>query len=381
MSVYKRGTVWYVAIETGRDENGKRRKDYHSGFRTKKEAHSFEAEKRTELARGAYVSASRQTVKGFVEEWLPTIKLSVRRSTWDSYEGAVRDHIVPRIGHHALQALTPTHVNGLYAELLERGRTDGRGGLSPKTVRNIHVVLRKALGDAVRWGLLSRNVAELADPPRLRSSARKGMSTWSAAELRAFLAQVNDDRLYAAWHVSASTGMRRGEVLGLRWLDVDLDTARLTVRQAIISVNYVVHVEEPKTAIGRRVIDLDAYTVAVLRAHRTRQLEERLSWGPAYEDSGLVFTREDGALIHPDRFSQMFDLHVSHSGQPRIRLHDLRHTWATLALKAGVHPKVVSERLGHATVAFTLDVYSHVTPGMQADAAERVAALIFGEPT
>jgi integrase len=143
-------------------------------------------------------------------------------------------------------------------------------------------------------------------------------------------------------------------------------------------MNYELHFETPKTPKGRRVIDLDAGMVAVLRAHRTRQLEERLARGPAYQDSGLVFTRKDGSLIHPDRFSQMLDLYVARSGLPRIRLHDLRHAWASLALQAGVNPKVVSERLGHATVAFTLDVCSHVIPGMQAEAAERVATRIFG---
>jgi integrase len=206
------------------------------------------------------------------------------------------------------------------------------------------------------------------------------MKTWTADELAQFLDFVSDDQLYAAWVVAATAGLRRGEVLGLRWIDIDLNASRLSVQQTLVSVAYETRFSVPKTARSRRSVSLDATTVAALRAHRKRQLEERMSWGQAYRDSGLVVTREDGTLVHPDRFTQMFDKHVKDAGLPRIRLHDLRHTHATLALGAGVHPKVVSERLGHATVAFTLDVYSHAVPALQEEAADRIAALIF-KPT
>jgi integrase len=172
--------------------------------------------------------------------------------------------------------------------------------------------------------------------------------------------------------------MCRGEVLGLRWRDVDLGTARLSVRQSIVSVAYEIKFAEPKTARGRRSIAIDQRTVAALRAWRKDQLEDRMLLGDEYENSGLVFTREDGRFVHPDRFSQLFDKYVETAGLRRIRLHDLRHTHATLALAAGVHPKVVSERLGHATVAFTLDVYSHAVPALQEKAADRVVAVVFG---
>lgn len=204
------------------------------------------------------------------------------------------------------------------------------------------------------------------------------MRTWTSEELKQFLRFVDGDRLMAAWMLASTTGLRRGEVLGLRWQDVDLDAARASVRQTLVSVAYEIRLSTPKTARGRRSVALDTRTVAALRAHKKRQAAERLAWGEAYETTGLVFTREKGAAIHPDRFTQMFDKHVRQSGLSRIRLHDLRHTHATLALAAGVHPKVVSERLGHATVAFTLDVYSHAIPALQEDAAERIADLLFG---
>ena len=204
------------------------------------------------------------------------------------------------------------------------------------------------------------------------------MRTWTPEELRTFLQFVESDPLFAAWVLSASTGMRRGEVLGLRWQDIDFARRRLAIRQTIISIDYLVEISEPKTARGRRSVALDTGTVAALRAHRAAQNQEKLKLGQAYQDSGLVFCRADGTPVHPDRFTQMFDKHVKDSGIPRIRLHDLRHTHATLALAAGIHPKVVSERLGHSTVAFTMDVYSHAIPSMEAEAAETIANLVRG---
>jgi integrase len=172
--------------------------------------------------------------------------------------------------------------------------------------------------------------------------------------------------------------MRRGEVLGLRWQDIDFDRRRLSIRQTIISIDYRVEISEPKTARGRRSVALDTGTVTALRAHRAAQNQLKLKLGEAWQDHDLVFCRDDGTPVHPDRFTQMFDKHVREGGLPRIRLHDLRHTHATLALAAGIHPKVVSERLGHSTVAFTMDVYSHAIPSMEAEAAETIANLVRG---
>ncbi|MQB00399.1 MAG: tyrosine-type recombinase/integrase [Actinobacteria bacterium] len=271
----------------------------------------------------------------------------------------------------------PDELNVFYGTLLREGRRDGKGGLSPKTVHNIHVMLHKALHDAVRWNYLPRNVAEFADPPR--QTAGKAMSTWTPEELRTFLQFVEDNPLYAAWVLAANTGMRRGEVLGLRWQDIDFDRRRLAIRHTIISIDYRVEISEPKTARGRRSVALDGGTVAALRAHRAAQNQEKLMLGEAYRDAGLVFCRADGTPVHPDRFTQMFDKHVKECDLPRIRLHDLRHTHATLALAAGIHSKVVSERLGHSTVAFTMDVYSHAIPSMEAEAAETIAKLVRGD--
>ena len=224
---------------------------------------------------------------------------------------------------------------------------------------------------------MTRTVADLADPPKVRVGSGKAMSVWSAEELRAFLASVEDHDLYAALYLAANTGMRRGEVLGLTWRNVDLDAGRLEVNQAVLSVEYATSVVDVKTIHSRRTIDLDERTVAVLRAWRRRQLEHLLATGCRVDE--YVFARADGRPIHPDFFSQTWERLLAARAFRRIRLHDLRHTHASILLKAGVPVKVVSERLGHSSPAFTMTVYQHVLPGMQADAAAAFSQAVFGE--
>jgi integrase len=205
------------------------------------------------------------------------------------------------------------------------------------------------------------------------------MKTWTAEQLRAFLKATADDRLHPLWHVLAMTGMRRGEALGLKWDDVDLEAGRLSVRRALIPSGREVVVSEPKTARGRRSIALDPETVAVLKGQAARQLAAQADWQEGWIDSGYVFTTENGEPLNPEDVTRYFRQAVKKSMLPKIRLHDLRHTHATLALQAGVHPKVVSERLGHANVSITLDTYSHAIPAMQEEAAALIAGLVFAK--
>jgi integrase len=226
-----------------------------------------------------------------------------------------------------------------------------------------------------------RNPADRAKPPRPRNHGdrHQHINTWPRATLAAFLrwCEAAGDPLYALWLLLATTGLRRGEALGLCWDSVDLDAARLSIRRTLVDVDWGRPVwSDPKTARGRRVVALDPVTVAALKACRAAQAEDKLRLGADYSGHGLVFARPDGTPLHPDSTSKRFRRLVANAGLPAIRLHDLRHTWATLALEAGVHPKVVQERLGHSNVSITLDLYSHVSPAMQSDAAERVAKLI-----
>ena len=366
--VRKRGNTWTVVVDVGRDENGRRRQKWHSGFRTKREASEALTEILGRLASRQYVSPSKLTLGEFLkDEWLPAVRGSVRPLTFDSYEGNVRNHIVPRLGSVQLQAVSPARLNGMYADLSSE--------LSPTTIGYIHAILRRAFADAVRWNRLSLSPADGADPPRKSESSRQAMRTWSTTELRRFLESIRDDRLAACWRFLAMTGCRRGEALGLRWRDLDLTRGRAMIVQAIVA-NRVR--SEPKSDRGRRSIALDAGTVEALEEHRCRQADERDLLGRDYDDTDLVFCREDGTPIWPRTLSRAFAQHTDAADVPRIRLHDLRHTHATLALQAGVHPKIIQERLGHATISITLDIYSHATPGLQQDAASQVANLVDG---
>ena len=375
--IRKRGNKWSVVVDVGRDpETGRRKQKWHSGFDTRRDANRALTEILSRLERGTYVEPSKETVAVYLSSWLDAQRARLRPSTLASYDGNVKAHIIPALGPVPLQRLTAGHLDVLYADLLQNGRTDGRGGLGPRTVRYVHVILKRALSDAVRKSRLVRNPADQADPPSASASKATALRTWTAAEVRMFLAHVHDDRLYAAWLMAATTGMRRGELLGLRWRDLDLEAGRAKIVQTLISQASGPAVSQPKTAKGRRSVALDPATVAALKAHRTRQNSERLALGPTYEGRDLVFCREDGSPVWPRSFSRGFDRLAEAAGLPRIRLHDLRHTHATLALEGGVHPLVVSERLGHSKVSITLDTYSHVTPALEEDAAAKVAALV-----
>jgi integrase len=376
----KRGERWYYWVELERDLDGKRRQVSKGGFRTRKEAEKAFAELRDQVRQGTFVAAAKTTVASFlVDEWLPGIQASIRPSTHALYSRIVDAYVVPRIGVRRLADVTPGQLNALYAALLSDGRRQKSAarpaGLSPKMVRHVHTLLRKAFSDAVRWGSLARNPADRAEPPRPRTPE---MKVWNVVQLRRFLDEVDGDRLGPVWLLMATTGMRRGEVMGLRWADVDLDAGRLSIVQTHVIVNRKVIVSEPKTLKGRRSIALDAATVSALRQFRRRQLEERLALGATWTDSGLVVALPDGSAINPRTLSAAFTRHARAAGLPVIRLHDLRHSYATAALAAGIPAKIVSERLGHANIAITLDTYSHVLPNMQEKAAEQVAQLILG---
>jgi integrase len=239
-------------------------------------------------------------------------------------------------------------------------------------------VIHKALDHALIHNLVQKNVANVANPPRPARFGEHEIKTWEAAQLRVFLESIEEHRYYPAYLLASTTGMRRGEVLGLRWKDLDLERGELSVTQTLTSSGYKLRFSPPKTRRSRRCIPLDQRTVASLQAHKVKQAAEKLAKGAEYVGTGLVFTREDGSAYHPDLFSHLFNDLVKKTRLPRIRFHDLRHTYATLALQEDVNVKVVSERLGRSSAAFTMDVYQHVLPSMQQEAADAVAAAVFG---
>jgi integrase len=358
-------------VDVGRDPGtGRRRQQTKSGFGTKRAAEQALSELIGSVIDGCYVAPDPQTVGEWVERWLVTVAPKIRPSTLHDYRNGL-GRVSDRLGRVRLQSLRPLEVEEFYASLLADGHRYG-GGLSAKTVRNVHIALRRCLADAERFGLVQRNVAALVKPP---TPKRPELSTWDAAEMRTFLIAVQGDRHEAAYRLIATTGMRRGEALGLRWSDVDLNAGRIAIKRTLSVVDKDLVWSSPKTARSRRTVSLDPETVATLKLHRARQLEERVAAGAAWKDEDLVFCNQLGGPLHPDRFTRAFVSAGRRAGVKQIRLHDLRHTWATLALQAGVHPKVVSERLGHATTGITLDIYSHVQPELDASAASTVARL------
>lgn len=373
-SVFKRSGGWAFKVDTGfHPETGKRRQSLKQGFRTKRQAEEALAEAQKTVIDGTVVANSNMRLDEFLDEWLVGQEARLRPSSHHSYVMAGK-RLKRHLGKYKIQALTPLQIEKFYAELLDHGQRNGKG-LSPKTVKNTHVVLRKALADAERLGLVHRNAAAAARGP---SVTRPEMTTWSSDQLKAFSTVAQESRMRNAFTILASTGMRRGEALGLRWVDVDFDSSQLAIVQTVSTVDSKVVVGQPKTSGSRRTVYVHDATIKALRQQRQLQAEERLAAGPAWEtDNDLVFRNVTGGPVNPDWFSRHFDKLVEQADVPRIRLHDLRHTNATLSLKAGVHPKVVSERLGHSSIAITLDLYSHVTPGISREAAATVESMMF----
>jgi integrase len=375
--VAKKGKRWYAVIYDGvNPATGKEQRRWLPAGTRRRDAEKLVTELVKRRNDGEAVVTDKATFGEYlVERWLPVQRTRLRESTYDSYRRNIELHVIPALGRRPLDKLTVEDLDLFYARLLVNGRKDDRGGgLSPKTVRYIHLIIRKALADAHRKGAIVRNVAAIADAPKV--GARKGgdLKAWDAGQLRVFLDAIRSHWLNPAFHLAAHTGMRRGEVLGLRWCDIDFGAGRLSVRQALVSVAYDTSISDVKTGSGRRTIDLDEGTVAVLAEWRTARSCEQARKPPGDDD--LVFTKADGSPVHPDIFSQVFDRCVDKLSVPAISLHDVRHTHATLLLKAGVPVKVVSERLGHASAAFTMSVYQHVVPGMQAEAAATFARLV-----
>jgi integrase len=358
-------------------ETEERRRAIKGGFATRRECEATLAKVLAAVEAQTFTPPTRVTVKQFlIGEWLPAVNGSLRPTTYSSYAMLTREHILPRLGSLQLQKLTPAAINALYAHLLDEGRVHGAGGLSASSVRRVHAVLHKACRDAVRWGRLSVNPVDGADPPRANADQQDKLRVWNAEQLSAFLAQVADDRLYALWRLLAMTGMRRGEALGVSWQDVDMEGGSVTIRRAWIPVDGVARFSEPKSRSSRRTIALDPATLEVLQAHAARQADEQTGWQECLAEAGLLFTRPDGRPLVPWTVSKAFREHARAAMLPAIPLHGLRHTYATLALASGINPRIVSARLGHATVALTLDVYSHVLPQADREAAERIAALL-----
>ena len=365
---------WYYAMDEQRRGEARRRR-WSESFPNRKAAEVALRDELSRRDRGIVVNRSDDTVAAWFDDWYKRAKVDLRASTADGYGRIFDRYARAQIGGMKLQELRADHLNALYADLLREGGR-GRRPLAPNSVRHLHIVMRRMLAAAVRADRVIRNVADSADPPKQTRPPDGSLGVWTGEQLAAFLEYVEGDRLAALWRILCSTGCRRGEAVGMRWEDVDLRDGRWSVRRALVTVNGARSWSEPKTAAGRRTIALDDDDIAALKAHRRRQLDERDLAGEIYRDEGLVFCHEDGQPLHPNVVTRWFYDAVERAGLPRIRLHDVRHSVVTAMLRDGVPVKVVSERAGHSSTSFTMDVYATVLPDMQRDAARRMGAIL-----
>ena len=357
-----------IVLDVRDPATGKRKQRWHSFRGSKREAHVECARLVTALEGGTYIDPSKTTLAEFFARWLDHIRAQVSPRSFERYSEIINKNIIPALGGTPLTRLRPAQISETYATALKTGRRDGSGGLSPATVVYMHRIIKHALADAVRWELLVRNPAAAVDPPKVERAA---MVVYDMAETVEVLETLRGSRLFVPVMLAVLCGLRRGEICALRWRHVDLAGGALSVVESAEQTKAGVRLKPPKSGRGRAV-SLSATVIEELRAHRQRQAEELLRLGIRQSDGTFIYTREDGEAMQPRSLSQAWRLARATMPLPRIRLHDLRHGHATHLLAAGVHPKIASERLGHSRVGITLDLYSHVLPGMQEDAAARV---------
>jgi integrase len=363
---------WAIILDVP-DATGKRRQRWHSFKGTKREAQRECARLISELDKGTAVEPSRMTVAAFLERWIEHMQGQVSPRSHERYAEIARKNLVPLLGGLALTKLRPEQISQAYATALASGRRDGSGGLSARTVTHMHRVLREALQQAVRWQILARNPADAVKPPKVE---RRQMAVLDTDATAALIGAAGGTALAVPILLGVLCGLRRGEIAALRWRNVDIERSQLSVTASTEQTDAGCREKEPKSGRGRTVA-LAPLIVEELRSHRLRQAEGLLALGVRLTDDHHVVAREDGQALQPRSLTHAFVKFVRQHGV-QIRLHDLRHTHATHMLASGVHPKIAQERLGHSSVGITLDLYSHVLPGMQAEAVARVDAALHG---
>ncbi|MCL2579560.1 MAG: site-specific integrase [Oscillospiraceae bacterium] len=366
----KTGTTWQIIIDKGEDpKTGKRNRESITIKGTKKEAEIILNEKLTEYNRGTYIERSKLTVGQHLADWMKTYaEPSLAPNTVRGYKVNIDKHTLPHIGNIELQKLTPVQVQDMYKKL-------EAGGLCPRSVQYVHATLRKALDRAYKMRLVSLNAAEFASPPK---QIKPKVEVYNQTEVQTLLGAAKGTDMEVPVNLVVSLGLRRGEVLALKWEDVDFAKGTVAINRSLSNVGGETFFDTPKTAAGIRALSLPEALIALLKAHKGRQAEPKLLLGEGYENNDLVCCRLDGQMINPGSFSHAFSDFLERSKLRHIRFHDLRHTNATLMLQYGVPAKVASARLGHANIKITLDTYTHVLPEMQQDAADKLNEGIYG---
>ena len=363
-SIIKRGKNSYsIVINLGIDpQTGKRKQQWISVKGTKKEAEKRLSELLHQLDTGTFMRPNKTTFAEYLTKWLADYaKPNVAPRSFERYAGVIEQYLIPELGSITLTQLRPEHLQNHYTTRLNNG-------LSASSVRYHHAVIHIALQTAVKWGLLSRNIADAVEPPRIH---RAEMQTWDEGEITQFLEATKDSPYYALFYTALFTGMRRSELLAIRWSDVDFMLSQISVSRSLHHLKDGSYIfTEPKSQKSRRTIALSPSAILMLQDYHEKQKLERTMRGVELKDDDLVFSHFDGNPLRPNSMTRAWDTMCNRAGVKKIRLHDARHTHASLMLKQGIHPKIVQERLGHSSIQMTIDTYSHVAPGLQQAAAE-----------
>ncbi len=368
---------WEITIDTGRDSaTAKRLRHFETVKGVKKDAQHRLAELLINIDQGTYIKQSRKlTVAIWLLKWLDGYAASnLSPKTSESYQHELCHYVIPSLGGIRLNELRPHHIQSYIAEALSGGRKRSTGGLSHRTVQYHYRIMSKALDDAIRMGLITVNPCKGVNPPR---PARHDVPSLGPDDLSQLLEAIRQSSYYLYYHMLLLTGLRRSELLALKWRDLDLDLACIYVSHSLHRLDDgSIIIKEPKTSSSRRPVDLPPSLVLLLRQHRVDQEVQQIMFGQNLDEDDFVFSHADGSPLNPNTVTHAFSKVAARAGLPHLRLHDLRHIHATMLLKAGTHPRVVQERLGHSSIATTLDIYSHTVPGMQKAAAERLDTLL-----
>jgi integrase len=364
---------WYAVIDMREPETGKRRRKWHSLQATRKRQAQIECARIiSDIEGGTYLEPDKTTLAQFLVQWLEHIKANVSPRTHERYSEIATKNIVPLLGELKLRQIKPFQISQAYAKALSSGRRDGKGGLSPRSVMHIHRVLKQALKQAVRWEILNRNPVDSVQAPKVE---RHRITTYDMPQTAELLDAVRGTRIFIPVLLAVLCGLRRGEIAALRWRHVDIANAQIAVVESAEQMNGSVRLKETKSGRARTVA-ISATVVEELKAHRLQQSQDSLRLGLRLADHSYVAAPADGSPLQPTFITHEWVRIISGTALPRVRFHDLRHAHATHMLSSGIHPKIASERLGHSRVGITLDLYSHVVPGMQEDAVARMDAAL-----
>jgi integrase len=362
--IRKRGNKWSYTVDIGKDpRSGKRKQKTQSGFKTKKEAQAALAELVNNVEKGHYVEPTKKKFKDFTLDYLEQVyRNRVKKSSYETAQNILITHVVPWFGNVDLNDIDQFLVHEFYNEKIQEG-------YSSSYIQKMHEMVRMILRVAYKWEVLQKDIASMIEAPRL---IKKEMGVWTIKQVNEFLKFAKHSRYHPVYFIAAYTGMRKGEILGLMWDDIDFEEKTLTINKTLYKTTRDGFLlQEPKTANSIRTIYIDDDIIRVLKKQKVKQNLEKLKFGGVYKEHNMVFAQETGEYVNPGGVNGLFTRFIEQSGLPRIRFHDLRHTHATILLQMGVNPKIVAERLGHSSVQITLDTYSHVLPSMKKDLSEQ----------